>query len=172
MFKFTYPITRPLPYSWFKWVVLFGGIILTILLSLLNLASNGYDLVVQHSTDPNGTVSDYSWTNKLPVSVDGKTSASCEPQNLQATTQYFTNKFGLTYALAGVWQVDGNGKKTTLPSLQYLNNPLEDCNVTLILLDFDQWDDRTASEIGWIPWSMTATVSDTESPWYQNPNDE
>lgn len=166
MFDFTYPISRPIPYGWFKWAVLLGGIILTAFLSLLNLASNGYDLIVQFSVNPNDTVSTSSWTNKLPVSVDGKTTASCEAQNLQATTQYFTNKFGLTYTLAGVWQTDGSGKKTTLPSLQYLNNPLQDCNVTLVILDFDQWDDRTASEIGWIPWSMTATVSNVRPPAY------
>jgi hypothetical protein len=159
LFNFTYPITRPLPYSWFKWVVLVGGIVLVVLLSVANLASNGYDLIVQHSVDPNATIASYSWTDKLPLSLGGKTTASCETQNLQVTNQYFTNKLGLTYTLTGVWQTDGTGKRTTLPSLQYLNNPLEECNVTLITLDFDKWDDRTASEIGWYPWGLKATVS-------------
>ena len=125
-----------------------GGIVLIALLSTLNLASTGYDLIVQHSVNPNETTSIKLWTDKLPISLDAKTVASCEAQNVQAARQYFTNKFGLIYTLSGVWQTDSTGKNTTLPSLQYLNNPLQDCQVTLIQLDLDQWNDRTASEIG------------------------
>lgn len=157
-FEFTYPITRPYPYNWFKWAVLIGGIILTVLLSVLNLASTGYDLIVQHSTNPNQTTSAKLWTDKLPLSLNSKTVATCEPQNVPATAQYFTNKFGLTYTLDNVWQTDSTGKNTTLPSLQYLNNPLEDCYVTLVTLDMNKWNGRTASEVGWTPWGLKANV--------------
>lgn len=158
---FNYPITRTLPYRWFKWVVIFGGVILTAALSVLNLATTGYELIVQQSVNPNETITaNKLWFDKLPLAT-GKTVASCETQDLQTATQFFTNKFGLTYTLSSVEDTDTRGKRTMLPSLQYLNNPLRDCKVTMVQLDLDTLDDRTASEIGWLGWGMVATVRRT-----------
>lgn len=42
---FTYGLTRPYPYPWFTWVVVVGGVMATALLSALNLAANGYEIV-------------------------------------------------------------------------------------------------------------------------------
>jgi hypothetical protein len=52
---FSYPITRPYPLRWFTPIALIGGIILAVLFSLVNLASNGYYLRTTYTTDPNTT---------------------------------------------------------------------------------------------------------------------
>lgn len=54
---FTYNISRPFPYRWFKPVALVGDLLLAVGFTLLNFASVGYLLVVETSPDPNATVS-------------------------------------------------------------------------------------------------------------------
>jgi len=41
---FNYNLSRPYPYRWFTWVVLFGGLIATAIFSVVNLAADGYYL--------------------------------------------------------------------------------------------------------------------------------
>lgn len=52
---FSYSISKPYPFRWFTPVVLVGGIILAVLLSLINLSANGYYLKPLYTSDPNGT---------------------------------------------------------------------------------------------------------------------
>lgn len=52
---FSYPISKPYPFRWFTPVALVGGIVLTVLLSLINLSANGYLLKPLYTSDPNGT---------------------------------------------------------------------------------------------------------------------
>ena len=44
--SFTYSLSRPYPYKWFTWVVIIGGICAIAFFSIVNLAANGYDLIV------------------------------------------------------------------------------------------------------------------------------
>lgn len=158
MFEFQYPITRPYPYKWFKWAVLIGGICLTVLLTIFNLASNGYYLKVIYTVNPNETLSMKLWTDKMPVTLNEKTVPTCEAQNIQATTQHFTNKLGLTYTLASLWQQGEGEDNLMLPSFQYLGNPLKDCEVTRVQLDLEHFDGRSAQDLGCSDWGMEATV--------------
>jgi len=155
---FTYPITRPYPFWWFKWAVLVGGICVIVTFSILNFAANGYVLAVQYTTYPNVTTSKKIWTQNLPFSFNGNMASSCQSQNLGVNTQYYTDKLSLVYSLANIWQVQDNGKVVTLPSLPYMYNPLENCTVTLVQLDFSNYDGRTAAQLGWTTWGMTALV--------------
>lgn len=50
-----YNITRPYPLKWFTPAAIIGGLIATVLFTLLNFASNGYLLVVESSLNPNVT---------------------------------------------------------------------------------------------------------------------
>ena len=101
--EFTYSISRPYPYRWFKWVVLIGAVSLLVVVSIFNLANNGYALTVQYSTQPNDTTSQRPWAQKL-AAVDNKNAASCQSQNLPVDSQYYTDKLSLTYTIANVWQ--------------------------------------------------------------------
>ncbi|CAG8959357.1 hypothetical protein HYFRA_00001255 [Hymenoscyphus fraxineus] len=154
MFTFSYPITRDYPFRWFKWVALVGAILLTALVSILNFANNGYTMDVLYTTELNETVSRRLWTQKM-IRTDDKTFPTCNSQNLPVNTQYYTNKLGLAYNIANVWQVLPNGKNLTLPSLKYSNNPIDNCTIPLIQLDFTSFD-RSAAQLGWRGWGIGA----------------
>jgi hypothetical protein len=49
--QFGYAITRAYRYKWFSWLVLIGGILLTALFSVINLAAVGYTLTLEITTD-------------------------------------------------------------------------------------------------------------------------
>ena len=159
LFSFTYPLTRPYPYKWFSWVVLIGGTCALVLFSILNFSANGYVLAVTYTTYPNQTVAEKTWTQSF--SLNEKTVSSCEPQNLQVNTQYYTDKLGLVYTLSNVWQVQDNGRIQTLPSVPYTYNLLANCSVAMIQLELSPGDGRTAAQIGWTPWGITAVVGET-----------
>lgn len=53
---FSYNIARPYPFRWFTPLVVLGGIVLTVLFSLVNLGANGYYLRTVYTNDPNTTV--------------------------------------------------------------------------------------------------------------------
>ena len=154
--SFSYSISRVYPYPWFTWVVIIGGICATVLFSALNLAANGYNLVVQYTTDPNATISQQRWTERFPFSMVEKTVASCQSQNLPINSQFFTDKLSLEYTLVGVWQELRN-EIVTLPSLRYTNNTLENCYVNIIQVDL-QSTQRTSEQQAWTSWGPKATV--------------
>jgi len=157
LFTFRYPITRAYPYKWFPWVVYAGGVVVIVLFSILNFAANGYIMTVQYTTDYNGTIAQRTWAQKL--SFNGKVVAACQPQNLPVHSQYYTDKLSLVYELSNIW-VDGDEEERaqTLPSLQYANNPLQNCSVGEIHLTLET-NDRTAAQRGWTPWGVSALVS-------------
>lgn len=53
---FSYSITRPYPFSWFTPVVVIGGLILTVVFTLLNLGSSVYSTKAIYTSDPNVTI--------------------------------------------------------------------------------------------------------------------
>lgn len=136
---FSYAITRPFPFRWYTPVIVLGGIIFTVLFTFLNLASNGYDLIVQTSFDPNATVSQEQWLRYWPSYLTSKINPICQPVNLPVNGQIFTNQTALTYVLTAVWQQQ-NESMIILPSLTYYNNVLKDCFVTSIGVDFEALD--------------------------------
>jgi hypothetical protein len=100
---FSYTLTRPLPYKWFSFVVFIGGAVAIIFFSFLNLAANRYTLEVIYTTDPNSTLSETQWFQKLPWTLFAKVDASCQSQGLALNTQLFTTQLGLTYTITNAW---------------------------------------------------------------------
>lgn len=143
---FSYNITRPYPFRWFSWVVFVGGIVASILFSVINLAADGYVLKTIYTTDPNGTLADYAdkWYEKQPWSWTNKLSASCEPEQLTTGASFFSTNLGLTYSVSGISPV---GSTSILPATPYLNNPLN-CTVSLVYVEFLRADlRRTANDM-------------------------
>jgi hypothetical protein len=157
LFAFRYPITRAYPYRWFPWAVYAGGICVIVLFSILNFAANGYILTVRYTNDYNGTIALKSWAQKL--SFNGKVVATCQPQTLPVHSKFYTDKLSLVYELSSIWvEGDEKGITQTLPSLQYANNPLQNCSVAAIHITLDSDNDRTAAQKGWTPWGANALV--------------
>lgn len=155
---FGYPVTRPYPYKWFTWVVFIGGTIATVLFSLISFAADGYQLEVKYTTNPNSTVHEQSWTKHWPISWFAKVSTTCQGQIFQVNSQFFTDKLSLPYTITGIWQINRFGLPVILPSVQYMDNPLQDCSVNQILLDIDPSSSRTANQRDVSEWGIQATV--------------
>ncbi|KAK6845770.1 hypothetical protein PG995_015880 [Apiospora arundinis] len=65
--SFSYNVTRAYPFKWLTPTVIIGGIITATLVSFINFASSGYELVATSSNNPNGTVSDLSRLERCNV---------------------------------------------------------------------------------------------------------
>lgn len=148
---FSYNVTRPFPYRWFTPVAVVGGLLLAAVFTLLNFASVGYLLVVETSSDPNGTVS-ANPLPRLPSYFTSKTQPVCQPVTLPVGTRFFTNQTALTYTLTGVWQGGTADVTPTIsPSLTYHQNLLQNCSVATIQIDIDS-QDRAANQLSFTEW--------------------
>ena len=138
---FSYSVSRPYPFKWFTPVVVVGFVVFTALFSFLNLACNGYDLIVQTLSDPNKTVSEGIWFQNWPSYLTSKVQPSWQPVDIHVNTLFFTNQTALTYTLTNVWQVPPTGgNRSVLPSLTYYNNVLENCTVNSLEVDLEALD--------------------------------
>ncbi|KAK8022969.1 hypothetical protein PG991_006850 [Apiospora marii] len=135
--SFSYNVTRPYPFRWFTPVVVIGGIIVTVLVSFFNFASNGYELVATSSNDPNATVNDPSQHGGIqwPSYFIGNTRATCAPATLPLNTLIYTQNNAIGYTLTSVWRTKDDGTRADLGSLVYHNNMLQNCNVTKVSID-------------------------------------
>ncbi|MCJ1283211.1 hypothetical protein MMC26_002539 [Xylographa opegraphella] len=152
---FSYGISRPYPFKWLTPVVLAGFLVATVLFSFLNFVSNGYDLVVQTSSDPNTTISKGIWFKNWPSFLTSKVKPSCQSVDIYVNTPLFTNQTALTYTLTDVWQAStGAGNRTILPSLTYFNNIIEQCAVNSIQVDLEALD-RSANQLAYSEWGAS-----------------
>lgn len=130
---FSYGLSRPYPFKWFTPTVVVGGIVAIVLVSLINVATAGYQLVSTTSTNPNKTQSGQSWIKGWPSFLIGQMHATCEPSTIPVGTQLYTNNSALSYTLRAVWQESDNGApRTDLGSLVYHNNQLESCSIASV----------------------------------------
>ncbi|XDG09694.1 hypothetical protein ABKA04_009309 [Annulohypoxylon sp. FPYF3050] len=149
---FSYGVTRPFPFRWFTPGAIIGGIVCLALFTFLNFASSGYNLVVQISSNPNGTTAEGSWLQHWPSFLTAKVQPTCEPANLPVNSQIFTNQTALTYTLTSVWQYDtATGGYIAFPSLSYYNNVLENCSVASIEMNLEALD-RAANQFAYSEW--------------------
>lgn len=157
---FTYSIQRSYPFAWFTPVAIIGGVLLTALFSVLEVAVNGYQLQPSYRTDPNGTHAEAHWFTQGLFSWNSKFVATCQAQNLQPGTQFFTSNLGLTYTLTGVSTIPPIGQAaSTLPVLAYLNNTLEDCHIDYVQLDFQPGGSTTTVPSPWYVWTSSSAVA-------------
>ena len=151
---FSYSVSRPYPVKWVTPTVIVGFIAFATLFSFLHLASNGFDMVIKVSPNPNITLRDSVVFKNWPTYLTDRIQPTCEPLDLHINTQYFTNKTALIYTLAAVWQDSPSHDATernNLPSLTYLNNVLENCTISSVAINLEAID-RTASQIAYSKW--------------------
>ena len=110
-----------------------------VLFSVINIASSGFELGVQYSSNPNATV-EQDIFSKWPIILSSNVRSSCQPANIPLNTALYTNNTALTYTVTEVRQ---NG--AFLPSLIYYANPLENCSIEGITIDLSSYD-RTAAQ--------------------------
>ena len=134
---FSYNLTRSYPFRWITPVVLIGGLVATALVSFLNLATAGYQLVSITSTDGNETQSTQTWFDRWPSFMVGKMQASCESAVIPLDSQFYTNNSALAHVLTGVWRTDETGQTTNFGSLVYQNNLLANCSINWLLIEIN-----------------------------------
>lgn len=161
---FRYNITRPWPFRWFTLGVVIGGITLTVLFTFLNIASTGYNMVIQTSADPNKTTLNEGWLQHWPSLITAKVQPTCQPADVPVNSEFFTNQTALTYALTAVWQEQDGAIITISPALIYGNNPIENCSVVSIQLDLSALD-RAANQISYSEWGAVVRTYTTCAMW-------
>lgn len=154
---FSYGISRPYPLRWFTPVVCVGAVIAIALVSFINVAATGYELVPTSTPDPNGTESNSLWFSKWPSYLVGA-QASCDPTTIPIQNTIYTDKKAFPYTLGRVWQTGGDGVHTYQGSLIYKNNPIQSCNITKVQIQFEG-PDRTAGQLEIITVGGTVTTT-------------
>ncbi|KAM0693726.1 hypothetical protein Q7P36_006983 [Cladosporium allicinum] len=147
----SYGVTRNYPYRFFTLSVAAGGLAFLALFSFINLTSSGFTLIVQYSSEPNTTVNQNLFYG-MPNLFASKTKPSCQPSSINGQTKIATTNNTLLYTVTSV-QSYGNG--TLLPSLVYLNNPFESCNVSQVAMYMESLGGRTAAQIAVAGWGVT-----------------
>ncbi|CAH0057165.1 unnamed protein product [Clonostachys solani] len=147
---FTYPLTRPYPFRWFTPVVIMGGVVLAILFSFANIASNGHFLKPVYTENPNATLAaGLRWYMKPPFNWDTTFKAQCQPSIISVGDRFFTSSLGLQYEVQSVIR---ESDQLTLPSVAYLNNPLEDCFLQSSALELQKVDSAKQPS-WWMSWT-------------------
>ncbi|KAK8100243.1 hypothetical protein PG999_010617 [Apiospora kogelbergensis] len=134
---FSYNVTRPYPFRWFTPTVVVGAIIAAALISFINFASAGYELVATSSNNPNATIDNSSQYGgvRWPAYFIQKTQATCAPATLPLGTLVYTTNNALAYTLNSVWRFKDNGRRENLGSLVYLNNNLQNCSMSQVRIE-------------------------------------
>lgn len=154
-----YNITRVYPYRWFTPVAILGGIIATGLVSFLNIAASGYELIAISSTNPNATESNSVWYQNWPDWL-ASTKAKCGASSLPLQTGLYTNNTAFFYTVTSAWNYTQDGEKASFGSLVYFNNALQSCNISTLRFDM-MTKDQNAYEAGLSPVGTTVTADVT-----------
>ena len=150
------------PFRWFTPVALVGGLIFLVLLSFMNFVQSSYVLSVEYANDPNSIVTNGVWFKRWPSYLTRSVQPICGSANLPTNAQFFTNQTALLYTLTGVYNASENTLiPVALPSLPYLNNVLEDCNITQILMEFDGTYDQSFIQYQNSSWGCTVRAFTT-----------
>ncbi|CAJ2501953.1 Uu.00g048060.m01.CDS01 [Anthostomella pinea] len=134
---FSYNLSRAYPVRWFTPVVLVGGIIATVLVSVLSVATSGYQLNSVPSSNPNNTESGRAWFGSSLNSITGGMQPACASTTIPLNTVLYTNNTGLAYTLQGITLRQQDGTTASQGSLLYHNNMLQNCTISSIVIDFE-----------------------------------
>lgn len=150
---FSYSLTRPYPYRWFTPVAIIGGIVSLGLVSFLNVAASGYELIATNSVHRNATISNSVWFDSWPEWL-ASTRASCESATIPLQTGLYTNNTAFFYTLIAAWRYSPptsarEEDKVNLGSLLYDENELERCNISTLKVQIEGGSGlRDAGQVG------------------------
>ncbi|KAF2095132.1 hypothetical protein NA57DRAFT_59879 [Rhizodiscina lignyota] len=151
---FSYSLERPYPFRWFTWIVVIGGIAFTALFSVLNVATNGYNLT---------TLRESHWYQRAPLSWLNNLQVTCQAQNLAVGSDFHTTNLGLSHHIQNVFGAEySNGTRDNFAAIPYLGNYLHDCQVNEIRIKMFRVDNCSGPFCSWLSWRRsTATASTT-----------
>lgn len=150
---FTYHQSRPYPFKWFTPLIIVIFILATVLFSLLNLVTTGYQITTEVTNDPNPTATGQQWTRELPSYLSSRIQASCQPAILRVEDLISTNKSALTYAVKSISQEAPSGIRV-LSATEHHSNVLGKCNISNIDINLESFD-RALNQSAYNRWALT-----------------
>lgn len=166
---FTYSVKRQYP-SKFTWIVLVGGAMLSTLLTFVAVAGNAYQLESSYTSNYNLTIAYKRWYQRDAFAWATDMTTTCQPALLTAGNDYTTSNQGFHYTI-GSFQRDTNDSRLTA---SYLNGPLYDCRVLLIVIELRRSNQARLPFNYWTWGSTTAraivecTMLTTDGPYRVN----
>ncbi|KAM0351721.1 hypothetical protein ACHAPU_002233 [Fusarium lateritium] len=113
------------------------------------------------TTNPNTTSKNRNTFSDWPSFLTANTKSVCSSTTIPINQEFYTNNTALKYTVTRIWQgEDPKSPDTLLGSLPYLSNPLQDCSVNGITIEFEGID-RSASQMAVQQWGamLRASVS-------------
>lgn len=100
------------------------------------------------------------WFSNAPWSWGDKLNPTCETQAIPIGYQFFTTNLGLSYTLTSVSQYNIQTNETTrFPSLQYLNQTLQDCQIDEVDLYMRKSDQTENGKGRWWSWDDSSAAA-------------
>ena len=110
---------------------------------------------------------------RWPALLTANTKAVCAPATIPINTDFYTNNTALKYTLRSISRLSGteaDSRHENLGTMAYLNNPLHNCSVTAVEIQFAN-NERESGQIARQQWGATVTGyvrCDIETPEGQN----
>lgn len=134
---------------------------MAVLFSAINFFSNAYNMITITTNNPD-VVETNHWSGRVPGTLTSKIQPKCEDAIIPVGSNINTNQTALSYQLVRVQDH---------PALAYHNKPLQSCEVTQILIDFQTNNGRQAALIDRSGWGVTVNADITcEIPNTQDPH--
>ena len=149
--ELSYSITRSHPYNRkFKIWIFIVSILAFGVLTVVNLATNGYDKQPSYTSDPNTTVAQRHWYNhKIFTWGDDTLEPKCQNADIPIGHEFITTNLGLRYTVQKIEAQDGQPQA----SVSYHNNTLTDCEIDNIGISLKKSDfAKPSREYRWSPW--------------------
>lgn len=154
--NFSYPISRKYPFSWLKWTAVVLLPHLFILFTVINVATNGYELQPVYTNDPNTTViQNYWFNNRFFNWGDSRLKPKCQPSDIAVGSQIVSTNFGFLYTISNI----SSSSRPFQGSMAYTNNTLHNCQVDRVLIDMQRNDDRGPGELYFWSWVNSGAVA-------------
>ncbi|KAH0542166.1 hypothetical protein FGG08_003387 [Glutinoglossum americanum] len=120
--------------KWIKSCIFPASVLILIFFTVLNLATNGYDLQPKYITDPNTTESERHWYhNRLFTWGDDKLEPKCQHTNIPVGYEFMTTNLGLRYTVRRILHFpSGSPIGQQRSSISYHNNLLTNCEINVI----------------------------------------
>ena len=152
--ELSYSIQRPYPYGkQFKiWVFVVSFFIMGGL-TVVNVATNGFDKQLDYTSNPNETESKKEWYNhKIFTWGDDTLEPKCQNENLPVGHEFLTTNLGLKYKIKKIEKLE-NGTTWQKPTISYKNNRLTDCELKSVGISLYKGDIAPPSKTyRWTSW--------------------
>jgi len=158
----SYNLTKEYPFPpWAKWLICIIFVVLLGFFTVFNIAANGWDLQPLYTMDPNSTEAERSWyQSNFFTWGDDKLDPICQHMEIPVGYQFTTTNLGLLYTVTGVqFQQYGSKVVQQYPSLSYINNALENCQVDSVYIVLRKNNNSPPARNDWWSWMDSYAVA-------------